>query len=271
MNKLLLAGAVVAGLATGPALAADSFAPLVLGPQAFVGAGAAFGNTNLPFGPPGGFNINNSVVAVGGTVNVPLAGGLNIEIEGQSAMVTLGFGGGSFSGGYSKGQIHAYLRNPGFAIGAYGGYEAPIIGLSLWNIGAEAQAYWQNMTLTGQLAFVNWNTGGGPSGTATSARGGVKFFLTDNIAFDGDIRWMSTSVAGGANFTLAAGAEARVAGTPWALFGNVRWSNVTFNTGGPSGSIGTTSGLVGVRAHVGNGSLFQGYRTGYSFNTLPLI
>jgi hypothetical protein len=258
MNKLVVAGAVATGLFAGPALAADAIQPFAYpapvqaaGIQGYMGAGWAMLNGL------GGETAN--VYAVGGALNVPV-GGLNVEFEGAGAELAVA---GAPTFAYSRGYVHAFYRTPGFAIGGFGGFEAPsITSIGVWTLGGEAQAYTGNLNLYGQVGWQNFT----PVGfTGWTARGSAQFFLTSNILAEADVRYNSAFVLTGTSaWTFGGQVEARFAGTPWSIFATARHTTI-------SGAGSANAGLVGIRAHVGDGTLLQQYTTGASMNVIPLL
>jgi hypothetical protein len=266
MKRFAMAGAVLAaGLMASQAMAADAvrsapvapLAPLVSAPagiQGYVGLGGAM--LNLEGESP-------HAVAFGGALNVPV-GGLNVEFEGAGAAIWIP---NDPSTGYGRGAAHVFYRTPGMALGGFVGFDSgsEFFGppISNWIFGGEAQAYLGHLNLYGQVGDMSAVNIG--SLNTWFVRGEAQLFLTDNIVVSGDVRFINDFEGSGLSVTTWGGtAEARFAGTPWSVFGTYRVS--TFASGGPTN---VTTGLVGIRINVGNGSERQQYTTGASMNLLP--
>jgi hypothetical protein len=246
---LLVAAAV---LAAGWAVAAEPAAPagpvllpVTPGPQGYIGD---------RWGVLWGAGPTQLILEKTAAANVPFAGG-GFEIEGRGA--------GLFQSGASSaigmGMGHLYLRNPSRALGLFGGFEA-FSGTGLIVGGVEAQVYLGRVVAYGQLATAP-AVGGGSN--AWWARLGAQVFHTDNLMFQGDVRFLSSNVD---SWLFAGTVEFRLAGSPWAGYATLKHQTAVGAGGG-----GATSLLAGVHIHLGNSSLYEAYTTGAIWNVLPTM
>jgi hypothetical protein len=236
-----------AALATTVALAAG---PVVLAPASLNGAQGYIGDRwGVLWGAGTQLILEKTAAA-----NVPFNGG-GFEIEGRGA----GLYQSGASSAIGMGMGHLYLRNASRALGVFGGFET-YTGAGLIVGGVEAQAYMGPVVLYGQLATAP-ALGGGTN--TWWARAGAQFFRTDNMMFQGDIRYLSGAI----NSWLFAGTiEVRAGSSPWAGFATLK-----YQTGAGTGGGNATSLLAGVHIHLGNSSLYQAYTTGAIWNTLPAM
>jgi opacity protein-like surface antigen len=260
MNKMMIAGAMTAGLMISPAIAADAvrpapvpIAPVLSAPagiQGYVGLGGAILNESPCCG-------SVDAAAFGGALNVPV-GGLNVQFDGAGAMLKQG----SDAVGYARGAAHVFYRTGSHALGAFAGFE-DVFDSSAWFIGGEAQAYLGHVNLYGQAAWQSLGGCCGPDDSSFFVRGSAQLFLTDNILVQGDVKFTTHIEAEPFNATMWGGTvEARLASTPWSVFATAHRSD--FSDGDH-----LTTGLVGVRINVGNMTERQQYTTGASMNELP--
>jgi hypothetical protein len=245
LRTILTAGAALAATVV---LAAEP--QVALGPAAATGAQGYIGDRwGVLWGAGTQLILEKTAAA-----NVPFNGG-GFEIEGRGA----GLYQSGASSAIGMGMGHLYLRNTSRAIGVFGGFET-YTGTGLIVAGIEAQAYLGPVVAYGQLATAP-ALGGGTN--TWWARAGAQFFHTENMMFQGDVRYLSGAI----NSWLFAGTvEIRAGNSPWAGFATVK-----YQTGAGSGGGNTTSLLAGVHIHLGNSSLYQAYTTGAIWNTLPTM
>jgi len=174
------------------------------------------------------------------------------------------------------GAIHGYWRDPssyalgGFAtINGYGGDQ----GLSDANLysftfGPEAQAYFGNVTLYGQVYYGQLRASGlSDHFDNWGGRGVVRFFAQDNLRFDGEFGFSRLSASGGHLDTVTGALQAtyRFSGTPWSVFGRYQLDHLTVS--GSSGSENIHKYVVGLRASFGSDTLLSEDRNGATMDT----
>ncbi len=279
MRFVSLAGMVIplaAGLLLGgPVLAADfdqSVAPNEAArvSSAIMGYGeAGIGVTTLS----NEYHISSNSFAsydAGAFVNIPFAARWNIEIEGRGNWVhSASYGTASDAGAL----IHAYWRDPDhFAVGAFGGYSGLNIYTgqhgSMWTGGAEAQAYFNNLTLYGQVAGFN--------STASSGwlyfngffiRGTARFFPTPNLRLQLDAQFANLKNTDSIDvLTLIGTAEYRLPNSFLSGFASVRWDQVNpvLNL-----EYDDTRFMLGIRGYFGSGSQIDNDRHGAPMDVIP--
>lgn len=163
------------------------------------------------------------------------------------------------------GALHAYWRDPSrFALGAfatisgYGGDAAPEDFYS-FAVGPEAQVYFDNVTLYGQVYYGQVRQSGfSEHADIWGARGVVRYFAQPNLRFDGEIGYRSVDISDGADSVmLALQGNYRFDGTPWTLFGRYQYDHVTV-----SDNIDIHKLVLGVRATFGADTLLDEDRNG---------
>ena len=153
--------------------------------------------------------------------------------------------------------VHAYFRNSGFAFGSFAGYERGGATNTLY-LGAEGQAYLNQVTLYGQAAYVR-SSAGGPVTRGWYARTGLKFFPIARVALDASVRYQN---AGGAVlWTIVHSAEFQLPNQAISLIGTLRETLI------PSGPAFSLTALFGFRIRFG-GTLQDQQAP---MDTLPLL
>lgn len=91
-------------------------------------------------------------------------------------------------------------------------------GEGLWTVGAVAQKYLGDVTLSGAVAYGNIDD---VDADIWSVGGEVRYFVTDNFRVDAGLAWATADVAGVDidGWNLGVDAEYQFAGTPWSLTG----------------------------------------------------
>ncbi|WP_210235490.1 hypothetical protein, partial [Mesorhizobium sp. M8A.F.Ca.ET.165.01.1.1] len=91
-----------------------------------------------------------------------------------------------------------------------------------FTVGPEAQAYFGNVTVYGQVYYGQLRASGEPEHFDNwGGRGVVRYFAQDDLRFDGELGFSRLSGFGGHfdTFTAALQATYRFSGTPWSVFG----------------------------------------------------
>lgn len=254
MSRMFVAGVALA-VSTGFAAAADLSAPYGPPPAMYNPAPAVMGYVGL-YGGFASFDSDTvGVFAFDGAANIPFGHLWNLQLEGRGQVLTEDGAGIANLAGFA----HVYRRDPNsHALGFYGGYEHFNFA-DAWVLGVEGQAYFNAVTLYGQLAAVHVESG--PfSETGLLARGAIRYFVTPNFKLQGDIQYVGIDSVD--TLTLAGTLEYRFDNSPISLFGTVRHTDF-------DGVGDVTAGLIGVRAYLGgSGTLFDQDRNGATMDTL---
>jgi hypothetical protein len=190
-----------------------------------------------------------------------------LDVQGQ----TIQFG--PFTADDAGQYLHLYARDPAsHAVGIYGGHAtfvSPFFSIDQTTIGAEAQKYIGQLTLYGQGAYSHL-TSGPTSADLFTARGQARWFVTDNASIAADLMWghLDTHADFVADFqTAAATAMVRLDNSPAALFGSLRYDNITI---GGSGQIASWTSSIGVRLLLdpSHSTLKSSLRTGPAMDVL---
>jgi hypothetical protein len=161
--------------------------------------------------------------------------------------------------------IHAYRRNAGAAVGAFGGYEAVFTAGSLANVfhlGAEAAMFRGRATLYAQLAAVLL-TGGGTTAWGAYVRGLTRFFPSDNVRLEAGVRYLYLA-GGGVTSVVTPELEAEFQ-LPGRSLSFLTTARATFVVG--AGAAAYTA-LAGIRFNFGGGDLID---QGAPMDTMPLL
>ena len=215
----------------------------------------------------------DSLLAVsgGGYLNLPLAQQWNLEVEGRaySANGTLGTN-ASDAGIFG----HFYWREPEhFALGGFAGYTR--LGLygaqhgDMFTGGAEAQAYWGDVTVYGQAAA--FTSSAADTGwlyfNGYFVRGAARYFPTPNLRLQFDAQWATLDNTDHTNaLSLVGTAEYRFSQWPLSGFASVRWDQMTpvVNRAGNNTTI-----MFGIRGYFGSDTLIGNDRNGAPMDVLP--
>lgn len=197
---------------------------------------------------------------VGGAarVNIPFSGVWNFQAD-IDASAAFRYGNTmSDVGGYA----HFYRRDASYAFGGFAGYDRLSPPTNRAMAGFEGQAYFGNTTLLGQAAYVRL---GGFESQGVMVRGGVRHFFTPDAMVEGNVVW--TSMLDGLDFdalSVVGTAMYRFDGTPVALFGRLRYDEVSGDAEGEQ-----ASALAGVRFLIdGGGTLQSHYATGPAMDVI---
>jgi hypothetical protein len=189
------------------------------------------------------------------------------DVQGQ----TIQFG--PFAADDAGQYLHVYARDPAsYAMGIYGGHATfvtPFFAIDQTTIGGEAQKYFGQLTLYGQGAYSHL-TSGSTSADLFTARGQARWFFTDNASIAADLMLghLDTHADFVADFqTVAATAMVRLNNSPAALFGSLRYDNITI---GGSGQSGSWTGSIGLRFLLdpASSTLKSSLRTGPAMDVL---
>ncbi|TPN75484.1 hypothetical protein FJ988_29095 [Mesorhizobium sp. CU3] len=270
MYRLFL-GAALAATATS-AFAAD--APVILDQELAQPHISGYGELylgGLYFSVPGDHETGTGA---GGAVrvNFPIDARWNIQTD---AVVDSLWVQGTNIYSYG-GAVHAYWRDPssyalgGFAtLNGYGGDEGlSDANLYSFSIGPEAQAYFGNVTVYGQVYYGQLRASGESEHFDNwGGRGVVRFFAQDNLRFDGELGFSRLSATGGHLDTVTGALQAtyRFAGTPWSVFGRYQWDHLTISEA--SGSVNVHKYVVGLSASFGSDTLLSQDRSGATMDT----
>ncbi|RWG82671.1 hypothetical protein [Mesorhizobium sp.] len=270
MYRFLL-GAAIAATATS-AFGAD--APVVLDQELAQPHISGYGEVYLGgiyFATPGD-DANGTTAGGAARINFPIDARWNIQTD--AVIDSLWIEGTNL---YSYGgAIHGYWRDPssyalgGFAtITGYGGDEGlGDAGLYTFTVGPEAQAYFGNLTVYGQVYYGQLRASGESEHFDNwGGRGVVRYFAQDDLRFDGELGFSRLSGFGGHfdTFTAALQATYRFSGTPWSVFGRYQLDHLTFSEA--SGSVNVHKYVVGLRASFGSDTLLSEDRNGATMDT----
>ena len=269
MYRLVLSAAIAA--TTTSAFAAD--APVVLDQELAQPHISGYGEVylgGLYFATPGD-DADGTTAGAAARVNFPIDARWNIQTD--AVIDSLWVEGTNI---YSYGgAIHGYWRDPsayalgGFAtITGYGGEDFGGVDLYSFSVGPEAQAYFGNVTVYGQVYYGQLRASGESEHLDNwGGRGVVRYFAQDDLRFDGELGFARLS-ANGAHFdTVSAALQAtyRFTGTPWSVFGRYQLDHLTFSEG--PGSVNVHKYVIGLRASFGSDTLLSEDRNGATMDT----
>lgn len=269
MYRFLL-GAAIAATATS-AFAAD--APVVLDQELAQPHISGYGEVYLGgiyFATPGD-DANGTTAGGAARINFPIDARWNIQTDAVIDSIWIE-GTNIYSYG---GAIHSYWRDPssyalgGFAtITGYGGEDFGDADLYSFSVGPEAQAYFGNVTLYGQVYYGQLRASGESEHVDNwGGRGVVRYFAQDDLRFDGELGFSRLSESGVHFDTVTAALQAtyRFSGTPWSVFGRYQLDHVTFSEA--SGSVNVHKYVIGLRASFGSDTLLSEDRNGATMDT----
>jgi len=271
MYRLLL-GAALAATATS-AFAADAVAPIVMDPAITQPHISGYVEAYLGGLYLTAFGQHENATTAGGTgrVNFPIDSRWNVQTD---AFVDSLWAEGTNFYGYG-GAVHGYYRDPSaYALGGFAsvtGYGGDGIGsLDFYNfsVGPEAQVYMGNVTLYGQVYYNQLRASGLSDHLDTwGGRAVVRYFAQDNLRFDGELGYSTTSLGpfDTNTFTGALQAMYRFSGTPFSVFGRYQFDRVSVS--GVDFSENIHKYVVGVRASFGSDTLIDEDRNGATMDT----
>ncbi|UVK36489.1 hypothetical protein LHFGNBLO_003407 [Mesorhizobium sp. AR10] len=269
MYRLLL-GAAIAATATS-AFAADAVAPIVMEPEiaqphisGYVEAylGGLYLSTD--------FGDENATTAGGaGRVNFPIDSRWNVQTD---AFVDSLWVEGLNIYGYG-GAVHGYWRDPsayalgGFAsLTGYGGDGFGDADIYSFAVGPEAQAYFGNVTVYGQVYYGQLRASGSPEHIDNwGGRGVVRYFAQDNLRFDAELGFSRLSVFGTDLDTVTGALQAmyRFSGTPVSVFGRYQLDHISAD----GTDLNVHKYVIGLRASFGSDTLLDEDRNGATMDT----
>ena len=268
MYRLLL-GAALAVTATS-AFAADAVAPIVMDPvitQPHISGyvDAYLGGLYLT-----AFGQHETATTAGGAgrINFPIDSRWNVQAD---ATVDLLWVQGANVYGYG-GAVHSYWRDPSaYALGGFAsltGFGGDIgdENIDSFAVGPEAQAYFGNVTLYGQVYYGQLRaTGESEHYDNWGGRGVVRYFAQDNLRFDGELGFARLSGFGNHLDTVSGAAQAmyRFSGTPLSVFGRYQFDRLS--AGGISENIHKY--VIGLRGSFGSDTLLDEDRNGATMDT----
>ncbi len=203
-------------------------------------------------------------------VNLPFADRWNVEVEGRGNWInSTDTGTGSDAGGF----VHVYWRDPDrFAVGAFAGYSALTIYTGqhgdMWTAGAEAQAYFDRVTLYAQAAAFNSSASSGwLYFDGYFIRGSARFFATPNLRLQLDAQWSELNNTDRIDvLSLMGTAEYRFQNCFLSGFASVRWDQVNPVL---NAEYDDTRFMFGIRAYFGSGSQIDNDRHGAPMDVIP--
>jgi hypothetical protein len=249
MRARLLATATVVIVAS-PATAADLSGGYIppAGDPVYAPGPMVVGHLSLGVGvlnDDGLFGVDDDTIGVfsgAGRANVSLGGPWNLQFEtgGQalfndgSSLSTVGVAG------------HLWTRLNSSAVGVFGSADFPS-GATVGTVGVEGETYFGNVTL-GADASYSWSDN---IGDFWRVGGWADYYFTPDLRFGGAVDYG----AGDIPDTWSAGidTEYRLPGTPFSVWGEVSYSNVS----GGGGDVDIWSGLLGLRVFMDGGGTLQ--------------
>ncbi|QKC83390.1 hypothetical protein EB232_18775 [Mesorhizobium sp. NZP2077] len=281
MYRLLL-GAAIAATATS-AFAADAVAPIVMEPELAQPHISGYVEAYLGglYLTSGGEHESATTAGGAGRVNFPIDPRWNIQAD---AFVDSLWVQSQNLDGYG-GAVHAYWRDPSsYALGGFTsvtGYGGDVVsGENLYSfaVGPEAQAYFGNVTVYGQIYYGQLRaTGQSEHFDNWGGRGVVRYFAQDNLRFDAELGYSRISLGGESLNTVTGALQAmyRFSGTPLSVFGRYQLDHVS--SPGSSGSLNVHKFVIGLRGSFGSDTLLDEDRNGATMDTyrpnfiLPLL
>ena len=268
MYRLLL-GAALAATASS-AFAADAVAPIVMDPAITQPHISGYVEAYLGGLYLTAFGQHETATTAGGAgrINFPIDPRWNVQAD---ATVDSLWVQGDNLYGYG-GAIHAYWRDPSaYALGGFAsltGFGGDIGDENIYSfaVGPEAQAYFGNVTLYGQVYYGQLRaTGESEHFDNWGGRGVVRYFAQDNLRFDGELGFTRVSGFGNHLDTVSGAAQAmyRFSGTPLSVFGRYQFDRIS--AGGISENIHKY--VIGLRGSFGSDTLLDEDRNGATMDT----
>jgi hypothetical protein len=271
MYRLLLGAAIA--VTTTSAFAADAVAPIVMDqelaqPHISGYVEAYLGGLYLTI--PGD---HATATTAGGTGRVNFSIDSRWNVQADAFIDSLWAQGTNFY--CYGGAVHGYWRDPSaFALGGfasitgYGGEDFGGQNLYNFSVGPEGQLYFGNVTLYGQVYYDQLHASGSSEHLDTwGGRAVVRYFAQDNLRFDGELGYSTTSFGpfDSNTFTGALQAMYRFSGTPFSVFGRYQFDRVSIS--GIDISENIHKYVIGVRASFGSKTLLDEDRNGATMDT----
>lgn len=242
------------GMASGSMISGDF--------SVFAGAEAMTGYYDEVFGIIGG----------DARISIPMSNGFSMQVDlsGQASPNALSNYNDTYDfAGHFGG--HLLYRDPNqYQLGVFAGLSTSSVdGGEGWlgnTFGAEAQLYMDDFTLWGQLGVVNQNEGGSEPIHMGAARGGIRYFVNDNLRLDfdanyaaGDFDGYHASIAG-----VGAGLEYLTDwnGVPVSYFARYDGTYYDFNDYSSGSELTNHTFKVGLSFKLDTGSLKNQDRNG---------
>lgn len=169
--------------------------------------------------------------------------------------------------------IVGQVGNTDFSYGGIG------IDFDRYYAGVEAQGYFGNFTLYGQIAYENLDVGpilGGLVGDADGwvATAQARYFVQPNWRVDGKVLYVSREfddggISGDGNLEVwgaGIGTEFKFTSVPVSAFANLDWTTASFG-GGPD--LDNTRAFAGLKLNLGTETLIERDRHGASLDPIP--
>ena len=177
MKSLLLATAAVAVFAAAPALAQESVGSI----------GARYVQSEVD---ASGLTADGDGLAIDAAFAVPVTGDWTVTVDGAFAYALDGAPNEDDSS--LNGRIHASRNFGNVRIGGFaGGSEAA--DEQLWSFGAQAQAYLNNLTVSGSLAY---ETIEGADADIWSLAGDAAYFVNPKFRVNAGLGWTTIDAGG---------------------------------------------------------------------------
>jgi hypothetical protein len=206
------------------------------------------------------WNVNGSsygAIGSSGALNIPIAGGWNLQPELSVLSVFSSSVGTSVTG-----VIHAFYRNPqSHALGVYGGGFGGGSPGGGFVVGLDGLLYMPRTTLYAQAGYFT----GGTVGDGGQIVGTARYFPTDNTKLQGSVGYAASN-AGISVFGISASAEMRFDQTPFSAF---LTGTYLAGSNGMTGDAGIV--MMGARMYFNNETLFQNDREGVTTGFVKLF
>lgn len=265
----------------------------VVEPASAVGVTDAFASLSIGGTTISGDDLSGVGSASGLTVEGAASAAVSITptlgAQGDVVYRTQQFGDSSdYLGGLSEhdfeAALHGFTRNDQYLAGVFGQYgegfgglEGGVFGLDLTHVfgGVEGQFFVNDaFTLYGQLGGKHYDFGSLASATGLFGTFEARYFLQPDFRIDAHVGYetldfgegsSSTPFTGGGQentFNIGVGAEYRLTGTPFSVFGKYDYARNSFD--GESGSVSDNRVLVGLKFNFDAPTLLARDRSGAS-------
>jgi hypothetical protein len=209
--------------------------------------------------------------------------GMSVQVDAQAEGTSYDDDrrGGNFSSHSYLAGGHWSWRNPQqYLFGLFGGIgDAGGFGISqrYGLIGAEAQWYWHQFTLYGQVGYDTTLSNNGSSDTnAWFIRGTGRYFINPNFMLEGTVMYANGDVdfnfgsLGFETWTWQAKAEWRLATAPFSVFAKYQGSETSYDNALGARDLKVTDNrvLLGLKLHMGDRTLQQTDRAGATLDII---
>ena len=210
MKTLFLATAAVAALVAAPAFAQDSIGSVGLG----------YNNVKYDAGAA---DFTAESGKIDANFAVPVTDAWTVTVDGGFAYSYNGPEGADNSN--IDGALHASTLFNDVRVGGFVGGQS-IDSETVWAFGAEAQAYLDQMTLTGSVGY---ETLDGLDVDAWSVAADAAYFVTPALRVNGGLGWSTIDFGGSDNldsWSANVGGEYQIASTPFSVVANYGYSEL---------------------------------------------